>query len=209
MHADVDLHDIVGAQRHLVAGIGRVVGRDVVEVEPGREAHAGHQRVALGQALVPDQRARRVLDAVGDVRQRLARLDVALRPLAHLAVRLGRMAVVGEEVGVEPVQVALLLARRAVAVLAGVLDLLARRVSCRWGTAARSARGAGPSAPCAPSSSSGAFASSFSSLLLPLPSLLPRPRLARRPRGRPLRRPRPRYHDLLPRWRPCSWPRCP
>jgi len=76
-----------------------------------------------------DQRPHTVLDAVRNVRQCLARANVLLGPLASLPVRLGRVAVVRQELGIEVVEMALLLVRRPVQVVAGVLDLLALRVA--------------------------------------------------------------------------------
>jgi hypothetical protein len=75
--------------------------------------------------LVPCQSAHRVLDALGNLRQRHARLDPLLRPLPDLAMHLGAAPVVGEEVLVHAVQMALLLAGRPVRVLVSVLDNLA------------------------------------------------------------------------------------
>ncbi|ROW00836.1 hypothetical protein VMCG_06534 [Cytospora schulzeri] len=131
VHADVDLDDVVLPKHHLVARVGRVVRRHVVQVHARGEAHARDDGVALLQAGVAHQRAHAVLDPVGDVRQRHARLDPPLRPLPHLPVRLGRVPVVPQEVVVhqQPLPLPHLLAGRAVPVLvAVVLDLLAGRV---------------------------------------------------------------------------------
>lgn len=123
--ANVDLHDVALLQDRLVAGVGAIVRGDVVEVQAGREAHAGDDGVALGEAIVADEAADAVLDAVGDLGQGLAGLDVLLRPLADLSVGLGGVAVVGEELGVQVVEVALLLVGGPEPVLVDVLDLLA------------------------------------------------------------------------------------
>lgn len=48
-----------------------------------------------------DQATGSILDAVGNLKKRLARLDAPLCPLANLAMGLGRMTIVGEEVDVQ------------------------------------------------------------------------------------------------------------
>lgn len=123
--ANVDLHDVALLEHRLVPGVRAEVCGDVVEVQSGGETHAGLDGVALCQAVVADQSAHAVLDAIRDLGQRLARLDVALCPLADLAMGLGSIAVVVEEVGVEIIQMALLLVRGSIAVLVDILDLLA------------------------------------------------------------------------------------
>ena len=81
---------------------------------------------------MPNQGPHAVFDAVCDVCQGLAGLDVFLGPLTDLAMGLGPMAVVGQEVAVEIVQMPLLLACRPEPVLVGVLDLLALLVALVW-----------------------------------------------------------------------------
>jgi len=74
---------------------------------------------------VPDQAPDAVLDAVGNLSQSLAGLDVLLRPLADLAMCFGRLSVIRQEVAVEVVQMTLLLASGTIAVLVDVLNFLA------------------------------------------------------------------------------------
>lgn len=123
--AKVDLHDVVMLQDNLVARVGGVVGGAVVQAEARRETHAALEVVAVLEALVARQGAHAVLDALGNLGQRHARLDVLLRPLPHLAVHLGAGAVLVQKVLVHAVQVALLLARRAEQVFIAVLLNLA------------------------------------------------------------------------------------
>lgn len=128
MHAEVHTHHVLLLHRHLVPRIGRVVRRDVVDVQPRRERHAALDVVPVLQPRMAGQRTHRVLDPLRDLRQSHAGLDPALRPLPHLPVHLGAAAEVVEVVHVQAVQVALLLARRAVRVLVAVVGLLAVRV---------------------------------------------------------------------------------
>ncbi len=72
-----------------------------------------------------DQPADAILDAIRDLGQCLAGLDVPLCPLANLPVGLGSMAVVDEEIGVEIVQVTLFFVCGSIPVLVDVLDFFA------------------------------------------------------------------------------------
>lgn len=117
VHAEVDLHDILVVEDHLVACVGRVMRCAVVDAESGGETHAGYLSIAIFKALVACQCAHRVLDALSDLGQAHSRLDPLLSPLPYLAVDFGALAVVGEEVVVHAVEMALLLAGGAVRIL--------------------------------------------------------------------------------------------
>lgn len=128
VHTEIHLHHVLLAQDHLIPGVGGVMGGAVVQTQATGESHTADERITLSQAVVARERPDAVLDALGDLRQRLPRLDRLLRILPNLAMDLCGLAVVGQEVAVQVVQVALLLARGPVAVLLPVLDLLAGRV---------------------------------------------------------------------------------
>lgn len=129
MHANVNLEHIVLVQRHLIPRVWRVVRRAVIPAQPRREPHPSLDAIALLQPHVSRQVAHRILDPLGNLRQRRAGLDELLpRPGAHLAVHDGALAVLADEIVVEPVEVALLLARRAVRVLVHIGDLFPGRV---------------------------------------------------------------------------------
>ena len=125
VHTKVDLHDVLLLEDHLVAGIRGVVGSAVVDAQAGGEAHAALERVTLFEALMPREGAHRVLDALSNLGQSHARLNPFLCPLAHLAMHLGAPAVVGQEVLVHAVEMALLFAGGPVRVLVAIFDDLA------------------------------------------------------------------------------------
>ena len=97
----------------------------VIPAQPNRKAHARNQRITLLQTLMPNQRPHAVLNRLGDVDQGHARPDCLLCILPDLTMHLGRLSVVLQKVRVEVIEVALLLVGGAVAVVVGVLDLLA------------------------------------------------------------------------------------
>lgn len=82
----VHLEHIRRLQHTLVAGVRRVVRRDLVQTHTGRETDAALEAVLL------DQRTRAVLDEVRNLGRRHAGADGALCVLTHLAVHLGRTA---------------------------------------------------------------------------------------------------------------------
>lgn len=125
MDAKVHLQHVSLLQHHLVSGVGRVVRRAVVDTQPAGEAHASQKVVPLLETRVAGQGTNAVLDGLRDLDQRLAGLDELLRILADLAVNLGSLAVLLQEVVVHPVEVALLLVGCAVRILVLVLDNLA------------------------------------------------------------------------------------
>lgn len=124
VHTKVDLHDVLLLEYHLVARVGRIVGSAVVDAQARRETHTGLERIALLETLVSGESAHRVLDALCNLGERHARLDPLLCPLSDLTVHLGAASVVGEEILVHAVEVALLLAGRAVCVLVEVVYTL-------------------------------------------------------------------------------------
>ena len=125
VRAKVDLHDVAVVEHHLVAGIRGVVRGAVVDAETAGETHTALDVVTLLQALVAGQCTDRILDALRDLRQGLAGLDVLLRILADLTVHFGTLAVLLQEVIVHAVEIALLLIGGSVRVLVLVFDDLA------------------------------------------------------------------------------------
>lgn len=127
VHTEIHLHDVVLLKNHLVAGVGGVVRRAVVDGQTSRETHTGDEGVTLLETSVASQGTNAILDVLGDLGQGLAGLDALLRPLANLSVNLGGMAVVGKEllVGGKVVEMALLLVGDALQVVVGVFDFLA------------------------------------------------------------------------------------
>ena len=81
LRAEVHLHDVVVLQRGLVAAVGRVVRRHVVERAARGEAHAGLQPALL------DEVARALLQRLAHVEELDARLGYPLHVLAHLGER--------------------------------------------------------------------------------------------------------------------------
>lgn len=125
MDADVDLHDIILLEYLLAACIWAVMSSNLVEVQAGWETHAGNNRIAFGQAVVSDKTTHTVLDPIGNFHEGLARLDGFLRPLTDLAMRLGRLTVIGEEIAVDVIKMALLFVGGTIAVVTLVVDLFA------------------------------------------------------------------------------------
>lgn len=81
---------------------------------------------------MPRQRSNAVLDSFSDLRQRLTRFDVPLRPLPDLSVYLRALPVFIQEVVVHSIQMALLLVGSAVAVLILILANLALGILTIW-----------------------------------------------------------------------------
>jgi hypothetical protein len=100
----------------------------VVETKTAGETHTTLETVTLLQSGVSGESTNAILNALGNRGQGLSRLDVLLSPLAHLAMNLGSLAIVGKEVGVQVIEMALLLVGGTVGVLVLVLDLLSVRV---------------------------------------------------------------------------------
>ena len=125
---EIDLHDITLVQDHLVAGVRGVVCSTVVDTETTRETHATLDVVTLLETLVAGQSPHRVLNALGNLRQGLARLDILLRILADLAVDFGTLPVFPQEILVHAIKVPLLFVGGAVGIVVLVLDDLALRV---------------------------------------------------------------------------------
>lgn len=69
-----------------------------------------------------------VLDAISNINKLLTWLDALLRPLANLAMRLSRLTIIGEEVAVDVIKVALLFVGSAIPILIRVFDFFALRV---------------------------------------------------------------------------------
>jgi hypothetical protein len=97
----------------------------VVNAEAGREPHARDQSIALLESLVASQGANGVFDPDGDLRERLSRPNILLRPLPNLPMSFGGVAVVVNKLALKIVEMALLLAGRTVAVLVHIFNLLA------------------------------------------------------------------------------------
>lgn len=125
MDADVNFHDIALLQYCFIASIRAIVCGNMVKIEARGEAHARLDGITFREAIVTDQSTDTVFDAIGDLGQRLARLDVALGPLTNLSVGFGSVTVINEEIRIEVVQVTLFLVRRSKAVLIEVLNFLA------------------------------------------------------------------------------------
>ena len=125
MSPEINLHHIPLLQHHLVASVGGVVRRTVVDTQPTRESHTTLDIVPLFQTLVAGQGTDRILNTLRNLRQGLTRLDVLLGILAHLTVHLGSLTVLLQEIIVHAVQIALFLVGCAVCVVALVFDGLA------------------------------------------------------------------------------------
>ncbi|KAI6748728.1 hypothetical protein HG531_007675 [Fusarium graminearum] len=128
MDTEIDLHDVLLLQNHLVTGVRGVMRGAVVETKTAGETHTSLETVTLLESRVSSESTNTILNTLGDRGQGLSGLDVLLSPLAHLAMNLGSLAVIGKEVGVKVIEMALLLVGGTVVVLVLVLDLLAGRV---------------------------------------------------------------------------------
>lgn len=129
MDADVDFHNVILLEYFFAACVWAVMSSNFVKVQAGWEAHPGNNRIAFGQAIVSDKTAHTVLDTIGDFGECLARLDGLLRPLTDLAMRLGRLTVIREEIAVDVVKMALLFVGRTITVVTLVADLFALGVA--------------------------------------------------------------------------------
>lgn len=79
----VDLHDVVGAEHSVIAGIGSVMGSAIIDAAAGRESNTRVESILLAQSQV------RLLDLLADVDELHAGTHVCLRELAHLSVAFG------------------------------------------------------------------------------------------------------------------------
>jgi hypothetical protein len=100
----------------------------VVKTETARETHATLDAVTLLQTRVTSQGTNAILDALSNLSQGLSGSDILLGPLAHLAMNLSGLAVIGQEVAVHVIEMALLLVGGTVVVLVLVFHLLSVRV---------------------------------------------------------------------------------
>ena len=117
--AEVDGQDILLLKRNgLLARVGGVVRNLVVEAQTRGKAHARLEAISGLQAGIVQKRPDAVLDAVGQVVERVAGLGGLLHPSSSLAVDLGGLAVVVEKAVVFPV-------------LAGVVAMLGSGGACR------------------------------------------------------------------------------
>lgn len=125
MCTKINLHHISLVENHLVAGIRGIVSSTVVDAQPTRETHATLEVVSFLQTLMTRQSSHRLFNALCDLCQGLAGLDILLRILADLTVNLGALAVLLQEVIVHAVEIALLLVRGAIGIVVLVFDDLA------------------------------------------------------------------------------------
>ena len=103
VHAKVNSQDILLLQHdRLLARIGGVVGDLVVEAQSRGEAHARLEAISGLQAGIVQKRPHAVLDAGGEVVERVAGLGCLLHPASGLAVDFSRLAVVVEKGAVVP-----------------------------------------------------------------------------------------------------------
>mmetsp|Transcript_19793 Transcript_19793/g.40677 ORF Transcript_19793/g.40677 Transcript_19793/m.40677 type:complete len:326 (-) Transcript_19793:70-1047(-) len=100
LRAEIDFHDVVVLKHGVVAVVGRVVRRHVVERAAGGEADAAAEAVFL------DQLAIQILEAGAHVDEFDARPDEALGVVADLAVHFGGVAELVVEGGGEALVVA-------------------------------------------------------------------------------------------------------
>lgn len=128
MRAEVDLHHISLLQHHLIARIRCVVSGTVVDAQTARETHTALEVVAFLKTLVTSQSTHRILDALSNLRQGLARLDGLLRILTDLTVHLGTLTVLLQEIIVHAVEITLFFVGRTVQIIILVLDDLALRI---------------------------------------------------------------------------------
>ena len=93
----------------------------MVDAQPSRKANTTPNVIPLFETLMARQIPDPILNTLRDLGQSLPWLDVLLRPLPDLPVDLRSLSILGQEVVVHAVEVALLLAGRAVVVLISVL----------------------------------------------------------------------------------------
>lgn len=97
----------------------------MVDAQTTRKTHSTLQVIALLQPLVAGQSTHRVFDALRNLRQGLARLNVLLCILADLAVDLSTLTVLLKKVIVHAIEIPLLLIRGPVGIVVFVFDDLA------------------------------------------------------------------------------------
>lgn len=117
MCSEVDLHHISLVENHLITGVRGIVRSTVVDTQTTWETHPALEIISFLQALVTRQGSHRVFNSFRDLCQGLTGLDILLRILADLAVDLGALAVLLQEVIVHAVEIALLLVGGAVGIL--------------------------------------------------------------------------------------------
>lgn len=132
MGTEINLHHIILLQHRFIASIWSIVGCTMIYAKPGWKSHSTFDVISFFQTLMPRQRSNAVLDSFSDLRQRLTRFDVPLRPLPDLSVYLRALPVFIQEVVVHSIQMALLLVGSAVAVLILILANLALGILTIW-----------------------------------------------------------------------------
>lgn len=73
-----------------------------------------------------------ILNTIGNLSECLAWPDAPLCPLADLAMRLSRLAVIREKVVIDVIQMALLFVGRAIPIIILIFNLFALRVVVGW-----------------------------------------------------------------------------
>ena len=101
------------------------MGGTVIDTQPSRKPHSPLVAVPLFEPWMSGQGAHAVLDALCNLCETHAGLDPLLRPLAHLPVGFGAVAVVGQEVVVHAVEMTLLFVGGTIEVLANIVANLA------------------------------------------------------------------------------------
>jgi uncharacterized membrane protein len=96
----------------------------MVETKTTRETHTSLDAVTLLKSSVSSKSTNTILNALSDLSQGLSGLDILLSPLSNLAMDLGCLTVVGQEVAVQVIEMALLLIGSSVVVLVLVFNLL-------------------------------------------------------------------------------------
>lgn len=122
VYAEIDFHNVALLQDGLVACVGRVMSGDVVDVETRWKSHARDHSISFFKTLMIRQGAHSILDALGNLRQRHARLDGPLSPLPHCAMDLRAMTILCQKVVVQSIQMALFFAGRAVCIVVLIFD---------------------------------------------------------------------------------------
>lgn len=125
MDAEVHLHDIFLLQNGFVTSIRGVMCCTMVDTKTRWKSHTSFDIVAFVQTLVPSQSSYSILNAFGNLRQRLPWLYIALCPLSDLTVHLGSLPIFGEEIFIHSVKVALLLTSGTKRICISVFNFLA------------------------------------------------------------------------------------
>lgn len=95
LHAEINLHDILILENNvLLAWVRRVVRSLVIQTKTRRKAHSGLDVVAGFNSLVSQKRTDTVLNAIGNLIEGVAGLDILLSPLSDLTMYFCRFAIV-------------------------------------------------------------------------------------------------------------------